>query len=83
METSSTLPEKIVNIIRNSYDRLQRKVVRKGQLTDAFQLRTTVKQGCLLSPSLLLLVVDWIMKTSISDEKHGIKWMGWMQLDNL
>ncbi|VDP68493.1 unnamed protein product [Schistosoma curassoni] len=30
------VPEKIVNIIRNSYDGLQRKVVHGGQLTDAF-----------------------------------------------
>ncbi|VDO91851.1 unnamed protein product, partial [Schistosoma margrebowiei] len=58
------VPEKIVNIIRNSYDGLQCKVVQGGQLTDAFQVRTGVRQGCLLSPFLFLLVVDWIIKTS-------------------
>ncbi|VDO65523.1 unnamed protein product [Schistosoma margrebowiei] len=58
----------------NSYDGLQCKVVHGGQLTDAFQLRTGVRQGCLLSPFLFLLVVDWIMKTSTSAGKHGIQW---------
>ncbi|VDO79060.1 unnamed protein product [Schistosoma margrebowiei] len=77
------VPEKIVNIIRNSYDGLQCKVVHEGQLTDAFQVRTGLRQGCLLSPFLFLLVVDWIMKTSISEGKHVIQWTAQNQLDDL
>ncbi|VDP23363.1 unnamed protein product [Schistosoma margrebowiei] len=77
------VPEKIVNIIRNSYDGLQCKVVHGGQLTDAFQVRTGVRQGCLLSPFLFLLVVDWIMKTSTSKGKHGIQRTAQNQLDDL
>ncbi|VDO94279.1 unnamed protein product [Schistosoma margrebowiei] len=45
------VPEKIINIIRNSYDGLQCKVVHGRQLADAFQVRTGVRQGCLLSLS--------------------------------
>ncbi|VDP68361.1 unnamed protein product [Schistosoma mattheei] len=41
--------EKIVNIIRNSYDGIQCKVVHEGQLRNAFQVRTGVRQGSLLS----------------------------------
>ncbi|VDO86019.1 unnamed protein product [Schistosoma margrebowiei] len=77
------VPEKIVNTIRNSYDGLQCKVVHGGQLTDAFQVRTGVRQGCLLSPFLFLLVVDWIMKTSTSEGKHGIQWTAQNLLDDL
>ncbi|CAI2732166.1 unnamed protein product [Schistosoma spindalis] len=77
------VPEKIVNIIRNSYDGLQCKVVHGGQLTDAFQVRTGVRQGCLLSPFLFLLVVDWIMKTSTSERNYGIRWIAQNQLDDL
>ncbi|VDP57067.1 unnamed protein product [Schistosoma margrebowiei] len=75
--------EKIVNIIRNSYDGLQCKVVHRGHLTDAFQVRTGVRQGCLLSPFLFLLVVDWIRRTSTSEGKHGIQWTSRNQLDDL
>ncbi|VDO81719.1 unnamed protein product [Schistosoma margrebowiei] len=67
------VPEKIANIIRNSYDGLQCKVVHGGQLTDAFQVRTGVRQGCLLAPFHFLLVIDWIMKTSTSERQHGIQ----------
>ncbi|VDP58946.1 unnamed protein product [Schistosoma curassoni] len=77
------VPEKIFNIIRNSYDGLQCKVVDEEQLTDAFEVRTGVKQGCLLSPFLFFLVVDWIMKTSTSQAKHGIQWTAQNQLDGL
>ncbi|VDP58092.1 unnamed protein product [Schistosoma margrebowiei] len=77
------VPEKIFNIIRNSYDELQCKVVHGGQLTDAFQVRTGVRQGCLLSPFVFLLVVDWIMKTSTSEGKHDIQWTAQNQLDDL
>ncbi|VDO97832.1 unnamed protein product [Schistosoma curassoni] len=76
------VPE-IVNIIQNSYDGLQCKVVHGGQLIDAFQVRTGVRQGCILSPFLFLLVVDWIMKTSTSEGKQGIQWTAKNQLDDL
>ncbi|VDP00848.1 unnamed protein product [Schistosoma margrebowiei] len=77
------VPEKIVNIIRNSYDELQYKVVHGGQLTDAFQVRTEVRKSCLLSPFLFLLMVDRIMKTSTSEGRHGIQWTAQNQLDDL
>ncbi|VDP63251.1 unnamed protein product, partial [Schistosoma curassoni] len=54
-----------------------------GQLTDAFQVRTGVRQGCLLSPFLFLLLVDPIMKTSTPERKHGIQWTAQNQLDDL
>ncbi|VDP07809.1 unnamed protein product [Schistosoma margrebowiei] len=39
----SEVPEKIVNIIRNSYDGLQCKVVHGGQLAGVFQVRAGVR----------------------------------------
>ncbi|CAH8459102.1 unnamed protein product [Schistosoma turkestanicum] len=77
------VPEKIVNIIRNSYDGFNCKIVHGGQLTDSFEVKTGVRQGCLLSPFLFLLVIDWIMKTSTSGGKHGINWTVRTQLDDL
>ena len=40
--------------------------------TDAFQVKTRVGQGCLLSPFLLLLVIDWVLKTSTTQRGNGI-----------
>ncbi|VDP44355.1 unnamed protein product [Schistosoma margrebowiei] len=65
------VPQKIVNIIQNSYDGLNCKIVLGGQLTNSFEVKTGVRQGCLLSPSFFLLVIDWIMKASTSVECSG------------
>ncbi|VDP49102.1 unnamed protein product [Schistosoma margrebowiei] len=77
------VPQKIVNIIQNSYDGLHCKIVHGGQLTKSFEVNTGIRQGCLLSPSFFLLVIDWIMKASTSVEKHGMQWTSRMQLDGL
>ncbi|VDP37016.1 unnamed protein product [Schistosoma margrebowiei] len=54
------VPQKIVNIIRNSYDGFNCKIVHGGQLTKSFEIKSDVRQGCLLSHFLFLLVIDWI-----------------------
>ncbi|VDP59445.1 unnamed protein product, partial [Schistosoma curassoni] len=77
------VPQKIVDIIQNSYDGLHCKIVHGGQLTKSIEVKTGVRKGCLLSPFLFLLLIDWIMKTSISEGKHGIQCTSRMQLDDL
>ena len=74
---------KIVNIIKNSYEGMTCKVVHGGKLTNGFQVMTGVRQGCLLSPFLFLLLIDWIMKTATTRRRNGIQWTPWTQLDDL
>ena len=59
------------------------RVVHGQQLTDAFQVKTGVRQGCLLSPFLFLLAIDWLMKTSTQEKRNGIQWTLWDQLEDL
>ncbi|VDP39860.1 unnamed protein product [Schistosoma margrebowiei] len=77
------MPKKIVYIIRNSYDGVNCKMVYGGQLTDSFEVKASVRQGCLLPPFRFLLVIDWITKTPTTGEKHEIQWTAWMQLHDL
>ena len=77
------IPDKITNIIKNSYEGMSCRVVHGGQLTDTFQVKTGVRQGCLLSPFLFLLAIDWIMKSSTKDRRNGIQWTLMGQLDDL
>ncbi len=75
------VPDKITNIIKNYYEGMTCRIVHGRQLTDAFTVRTGVRQGCLLLPFLFLLVIDWVMKTSTAQKQNGIQWMLWTHLD--
>ena len=77
------VPQKFVNLIKNSYQEMSCRVVHDGQLSESFKIKTGVRQGCLLSPFLFLLAIDWIMKTCNSGRRNGIQWTLWNQLDDL
>ena len=77
------IPEKIITLIRNTYDGMTCKVTHAGRLTDSFPVKTGVRQGCLLSPFMFLVAIDWIMKTTTKNRRNGIQWTLWSQLDDL
>ena len=77
------VPEKIISLVQNTYQGMSCRVLHDGQLSDSFEVMSGVRQGCLLSPFLFLLVIDWIMKTTTTGRKNGIQWTLWSQLDDL
>ena len=77
------VPKKLVNMIRNSYEGMSCRVIHEGQLTKNFEVRTAVRQGCLPSPFLFILVIDWVMKTATKEKRNGIQWTMLTQIDDL
>jgi hypothetical protein len=71
------VPGKITNIIRAPYEGTICRVIHNGQTTDSFKFQTGVGEGCLLSPFLFLLAIDWIMKTFTIERRNGIQWTLW------
>jgi len=55
------IPAKIVNILRNYYEGAECFVRVYGKFTDGFNVTTGVRQGCILSPMIFNIVIDWIM----------------------
>ena len=77
------IPEKVVNLIKNMYEGTSCRVVHEGQVTDSFNIKTGVRQGCLLSPFLFILAIDWLMKETTKGRRNGIQWTPWTQLEDL
>lgn len=53
---------KIVRLIEDLYDNTQCAVLIDGQLTDWFSVDIGVRQGCILSPTLFNIFLDFVMK---------------------
>ena len=77
------IPCKLVTLVEKLYEGSSCRVLHDGQLTDSFNIRTGVKQGCILSPFLFILAVDWLMKEATSGRRNGIQWTLWTQLEDL
>ena len=54
---------KLVNVIKVLYT----------ALTAAFHVTSSAKQGCILSPVLFILAIDWDLKQDTSCERRGIR----------
>ena len=77
------LPPKFVTIIKQMYEDATCQVIHEGKLTEPFDIRTGVRQGCLLSPMIFLIVADWIMRQSTVGQRTGIQWSFTKQLEDL
>ena len=77
------VPMKIISLTRCTFQDMTCRIAHAGQLSESFEVKTGVRQGCLLSPFLFLLVIEWIMKTTTTGRNNGIQWTLWTQLDDL
>ena len=71
------IPDHLTCLLRNLYA-CQKATVRTGHgPTDWFQIGKGVRQGCILSPCLFNLYVEYIMRNTGLEEAHaGIKIAG-------
>ena len=77
------IPSKIISLVKNTYEGTNCRILHEGGLTESFSIKSDVRQGCLLSPFLFLLAVDWIMKETTTGSRNGIQWTLVYQLEDL
>ena len=67
------IPSKIINLVKMSYKNFRCAVEHEGKLSKWFPVMPGVRQGCVMSGFLFVLVIDWIMRKT-TRRKRGIKW---------
>ena len=76
------IPVKIVTIIRALYEGFSAQVVHNGQKSTPLNMRTGGRQGCLLSPLLFLVTLDWVTRKAFVS-RRGIQWSLTTSLEDL
>ena len=77
------IPRKLISIITKFYNNYRACVAVNNNTTDFFKIATGVRQGCIPSPILFLIVIDWVIKNTVKDRKRGIQWGIRGQLEDL
>ena len=54
-----------------------------NELSEWFSVHSGVRLGCIISPFLFLVNIDWITTNSTADRPRGIKWTLFSQLEVL
>ena len=74
------LPSKLVHLIKSFYWNFRCSV---GHSDTFFEVKTGVRQGCVMSAILFNLVIDWVMRRTTEDTPRGIRWSLFTTLDDL
>jgi len=67
------VPQKLVDIIKAIYDQSTCNVLHKNQVSEPMPVLNGVKQGCVLSPLLFNVTLDYAM-SKVSTISAGIRW---------
>ena len=73
MGSYSILP-KLVRIVQAMYKGSKCAVIDGRGKTDWFDVKSGVRQGCVMSGFLFLLVIDWAMRRMLRKGNAGIRW---------
>jgi hypothetical protein len=77
------IPPKLIALIKAQYDGFRCRVLHNGRLSEPFATNCGVRQGCILSPILFLIVIDDILSRAVDGKKRGIWWTPFHQLEDL
>jgi len=77
------IPDKLISIIKVLYSDFSARVICGSTLSEEFELKTGVKQRCLLSPLLFTFCIDWVMRETTKNKQTGISWTMSEMLEDL
>lgn len=68
-------PDKFIGIVRNLHDGMMASVRDQQELSDPFPITNGVKQGCILAPTLFIMVFSAMMRDSFQNYNTGINFI--------
>ena len=74
------IPCKLVHLIKSFYNNFRCSVRHNDTF---FDIKTGVRQGCVMSAVLFNLAIDWVMRRTTEDSPRGIRWSLFSTLDDL
>ena len=78
------ITDKNVTLIEKFYDHFECSIILgNNTLFKWFTVKPGVTQGCIRSPILFLVVIDWFMRNTTSDKPSGIQWNLFCLLEDL
>ena len=81
--SSYSFPPKLVRMVQAMNKGSKCAVIDGGGNTGWFDIKSGVRQGCIMLGFLFLLVTDWVMKKTLSEENTGIRGRFTENLDDL
>uniref|UniRef100_A0A914V3E1 Reverse transcriptase domain-containing protein n=1 Tax=Plectus sambesii TaxID=2011161 RepID=A0A914V3E1_9BILA len=68
------IPAAFIEIFQNLYNGSRCCVRTEDGMTDYFTIESGVRQGCILSPMLFLLAIDFVNRNAIDSTRLGLEW---------
>ena len=63
----------MIRLFYDGFQLFQARVLHDDDMTEPFSMSTGVHQGCLLSPLLFLVALDWVFCQALGDNETGIQ----------
>ena len=77
------IPDKFIALVKAFYRNSRAAVLHGDGMSEWFEIKSGVKQGCVMSGFLFLLVIDWIMRRTVDGLRTGIRWRMMETLEDL
>ena len=77
------IPEKYIRLVKMFYNSSKCSVITEEGAGPWFDIMSGVKQGCVMSGFLFILVIDWIMRQTVKQQNTGIQWTLAEKLEDL
>jgi len=78
-----SIPDRFINIFKALYINSSCCVKTASGYTEFFEIVSGVPQGCILSPFLFIVVIDFVMRRTMDKPEYGIVWQKQNRLTDL